>query len=447
MQNLTASDIAEIQSAEFPWFLKSTNSKYETQSPFRELTRMKKIITTLSVSLLALFLLFSPTAAAAATSQSFSLAIGGGFNNIAQQQLQMGGGTLQSNSYITVGTTQVPLNTAGSHLTFSLNAQVTGVHPAGHSGYHGSTQPIAAGYSGNSGNGGKGNNNRGWHGDHYQADEIQTSGSATFDLKANSALGSLEIRGFTSLTDMVPALGLPLVPGDTTGLACFDTDSCTSAIPAFYVGNASITVQVSGQHGPTTPVVVPMLFESPYMNPFGGPIVIESADVLLTGVPAIQIIISYTSANSTWSGVNVSGLVIDPTTYSIIGQFNQTASLQESLFKGTETDQGTLVLYGFTGSTYSVLNSNGPFQGTSTIPTANAIDCSSAATPGLPNPFPAGTCTETGSISIGTFNLTSTNPGSHNVQITGKVIGSYIDEWTVPAFAFSGVVQATTSGH
>ena len=413
---------------------------------------MKKSLTTLSVSLLALILVVSPTAAAAGTSQSFNLAILGAFNNISQQQIQMNGGALQGNSYITVGTTPVPLNTAGSHLTFSLNAQVQGVTPAGHFGYHGSTQPIAAGYSGNSGNGGKDNrdNNRGWHGNHYQPDEIRTSGFVTFDVQAGSAMGNLDIRGTASLTDMVPAIGLPLVPGDQTGLGCFATDSCTSAIPAFYMGNASITIQVSGQRGFTPPVVVPMLFESPYMNPFGKPIVFESADVLLTGVPAIQIITTYNSADSNWSGVNVSGAVFDPTTLTPIGQFNQTASLSESLYKGTETDSGTLVLYGFTGSTYSVLNSKGTFKGTSSIPTTGELDCSTTAipsAPGLPNPFPPGTCMETGSLSVGTFNLTSTNPGSHNLQITGKVLGSYMDEWTVPAFGFTGVVQATASGH
>jgi len=391
---------------------------------------MKKTITTISVSLLAFFLLLSPTAAAASTSQSFNLVIGGEFNNISQQQLQMQGGALQGNSYITVGTTQVPLNTAGSRMTFSLNAQVTGVTPSSHSGN----------------GGGRNRASNGWHGNHYQANTIQTSGFAMFDLQASSAVGNLEIRGFTVLDDMVPAIGLPLVANPVTGLECFSTNSCTSAIPAFYMGNASITVQVSGQHGPTTPVVVPMLFESAYMNPFGGPIVIESADALLTGVPAIQIITTYTSANSAWSGVNVSGEVLTAG-MSPIGLFNQTASLQENLFAGSENDQGTLVLYGFTGPMYSVLNSNGRFQGTSSIPTAGEIDCSSAAfpsTPGSPNPFPAGTCTETGSISVGTFNLTSTNPGSH-YQITGKVIGSYFDEWTIPAFAFSGVVQATAT--
>lgn len=389
---------------------------------------MKKTLSTLSISLLAL-LLFAPTAAAASTSQSFNLIIGGEFNNISQQQLQMQGGVLQGNSYIMVGTTQVPLETAGSRMTFSLNAQVTGVTPSGQSGN------------------GRWSQAKGWHGNHYQANAIQTSGFARFDVQASSALGNIEIRGFTILDDMVPAIGLPLVANPVTGLECFSTNSCTSAIPAFYMGNASITVRVAGQPGSTAPVVVPMLFESPYMNPYGGPIVIESADALLTGAPAIQIITTYTSANSAWSGVSVSGEVFNPTTMSAIGLFNQTASLQESLFAGTENDTGTLLLYGFTGPTYSVLNSYGRFQGTSTIPTSGEIDCSAFAipsTPTSPNPFPAGTCTETGSVSVGTFNLASTNSGWHT-QITGKVLGSYFDEWTVPAFAFSGVVQATAT--
>jgi len=409
---------------------------------------MKKTRTTLGASFLALFLLLSPAAAAAATSssapQQFNLAIGGGFNNIGQQQIQMSGGTLQTNSFVTMGTSQLQLTPKGSQLTFSVQAQVTGVKVTGHSGNHGIAQPGSIEVSANSWKGDKGNNNNGWHGNHHQANEIQVSGFASFDVQASTSAGNLEIRGFAQISDMVPAVGLPLVPNNPDPLACFDAGSCTSAIPAFFLGNATVTVLTPGQRGQGTNLRIPMLFESAYMNPFGGPIVIESADVLLTGVPSIQIITTYTKADSSWSSVGVSGLVLDPTSMSFIGKFNQTASLQESLFKGTETDQGTLSLFGFTGSTYSVLNSNGNFQGTSTIPTSGGIDCSTTSIYG-PNPFPTGTCTETGSQSVGTFDLTSTAPGSHNKHITGKVIGQYLDSWFTPAIAFAGVVQATVT--
>lgn len=325
--------------------------------------------------------------------QNYTMGLGGLLVNVAQQHLRVDGGQLQPGSTVN----GLPLTVDKAHVNLHLDARVNG---------------------------------------------LNVTGNANFKLDAQSPAGTVHIDGKIVLSSAIPALGLPLSCNQTTLVGC------TSEVPGLYAGNASLTIKIDappsppGQgppspHSPPSPPVkvnIPMLIESPYLNPFGGPIVIESADVLLGASPAIQIITSYQHAESDWSNVTVAGVVTD-STGTPIGQFSQTASLSEDLFHGTERDHGSLSLFGFDpNGQYSVFNSNGNFRGTSTIPTAGSFPCD------IPPLFPAGTCTATGSLSSGTFNLNGGQGPGHV-----KLQGTYNNVWTIPAYGFEGVVQVTVS--
>ena len=345
------------------------------------------------------FLLATPAYATASTSNTLNLALMGSFIDVGSQKLQMTGGMLFG---LTVfGRTLDPTR---AQLQFSTVASVEGT---------------------------------------------LVSGSAKFVVLGTTSSGrAYNVTGSATLLGMNPAFGMPLID-PTDPLACLAT-TCTSEVPGFLTGIASVQVSgikssssddhpttcqsgyVTGKSGEedrrTTTLTMPMAFESAYLNPFGGPLVMASPD----GGCTLTIVAGYNSAVSIWKNVQVGGFVFDATG-NLLGQFGMRMHLVEDLLLGSEQDgvnqSGKITLSNFAGS-LSYLNSAGRFSGTSVIPTTPTLDCSQLV--GLP----PGTCTATGSTSIGTFRLRS-NVGETTIR------GSYVTNWTIPAFAFTSAIAAT----
>lgn len=214
------------------------------------------------------------------------------------------------------------------------------------------------------------------------------------------------------------------------------TSGCNSEIPIFFTGVATV-------RGGGSSTAIPVLIESPYLNPFGNPIVISSTD----GV-SIQMVVTYTRATITWMGVSVQGLVSG--TYGseqVVGAYSSTTFSQENLVSGVEHDTGSVSFTGMsdavTGAPISALNANGLLFGSTTIPpigTGGSFSCASDN----PNPvfyiptLPAGTCTATGATSSGTFSMLG-----HG----GTIKGTYATDWSVPSLFTSTTVTATVSQH
>ena len=225
---------------------------------------------------------------------------------------------------------------------------------------------------------------------------------------------------------MVPAVGFPLDPTQPTNpLAC--GQNCQSEIPGFFVGAGDVQVTFKGATTDNPNAVI--LFESAYLSPFGGPIAIGTTD------GAVRIAATYTAQNGQWSGVQTAGVVLD-SNGNVVGNFVDTTNLSENLLTGSESDSGTMVLYGFSGQYYG-LNSAGTFSGSSSVPSAGSFDCTSMLSSqlsgaGIYFSLPQKTCLATGSISTGTFKL------SHNSY--RSISGAYALYWSVPALGFSGTV-------
>src|SRR3989441_2563650 len=274
------------------------------------------------------------------------------------------------------------------------------------------------------------------------------AGKATLQLKSNGAKsgedtnsaedknsGQFSVAGRFDLTGMIPAIGFPITD-PTNPLACLP-DSCTSQIPGFLIGVGDLKLKI-GDSRITLPST-PMLFESAYLNPFGGPIFIGTAD------GSISIAAKYNSAISKWANVQTIGFVQAGTSgTSDQGSFTLVSSLTENLLKGTETDRGQITLFGFAST--PALNSAGEFRGKSVIPPAlPGSDCTSLVNaqlnsiPGFSVVLPPKTCTATGAISTGGFELKSAK-GENEIK------GTYVDNWFVPAIGFVGQATLTIKG-
>jgi len=323
------------------------------------------------------------------TQTTVGLGLLGTFTNIGSQNYQVSGGQLQ---FLVLG--GVPVTLTSSRLSYSIQATVNSV-PAQSSGQ------VAYGYH---------------VGPRNHRNPVQ--GEAQFSLTARTPSGTVRAKGQANLNSTIPVLGLPL--------SCDQVyfSNCTSEIPGLFVGTGQLSITQGGQ---TSQEQVTMVFESPYLNPFGGPLTIASVD------GAVAFAATYTNAISQWSNVQVGAVIANLTSGATLGALSQTSSLTENLLRGTEVDQGTstLLLNNFTGS-LSNLNGQytGRFNGNSSIPVPSSpVDCS--APPLLP-----GTCTETGSMSTGTFSHLRSD---QHISITG----TYAVTWSVPAYYFTGLVEAT----
>jgi len=259
------------------------------------------------------------------------------------------------------------------------------------------------------------------------------SGKAHFQLGGESeeeedddeaSTSPVSVEGRVQLVDMIPAVGLPLSQSDPSNpLACLP--SCTSEIPGFFLGTADLQGSVLGI--PVSLSSVPILIESAYLSPFGGPIFIGTPD------GSISIAATYESAKSRWTNVQTAGFVLDGSG-SPVGQFAMKANLTEDLLKGKERDQGQVSLFGLSGE-LAFLNSAGGFSGKSVVPKAGSFDCTSVLSGQIGFTLPPNTCLATGSHSEGSHGL-------RGADEKAEIEGDYSLDWNVPAVGFTGTVTA-----
>jgi len=258
---------------------------------------------------------------------------------------------------------------------------------------------------------------------------LAVKGYAVFHIESMLHDGShVTVNGIAKIGGMVPAESFPL--GCTVGV------DCTSGIPGAFLGVAA--VNISYCHGQSDnsqgndndnnngnnncqsqSADLPMEFESAFLNPFGGPIVMASDG------GEIQVIATYSQARVTWTGTQLGGTAQGSLAGSpVAGLFGMNVSAVEDLKGGFELDHGTIA---FADMTNPAVDGIGGFVGKSTIP------------PGTPCPpelgFPPGTCQLTGFASMGLFGMSTFEGGS--------IHGTYNTQWIVPAVAFTSTVSAT----
>lgn len=328
--------------------------------------------------LLVLPLLFTPLALAD-SSQPLTLTITGAINSSGTQHyvVNQDGGFLYASLF---GSNLEP---SSSQIHYSLVADVRGLLVDGHA-------------------------------------EIHVTGMTTDGTK-------VKFDGKVAISDMIPAEPFPV--------SCAST-ACSSAIPSSFLGLVAGTLKSGGS---TLKVSMPISLESPFLNPFGSPIVLAAAD----SSDSIVIVTHYDVARVQYSGVqsisySVSGTLGTSPVSGGSAVLNTRAN--EDLFAGTESESGTIT---FADMTPSQLDASGQYSGTSIIPVAPLFDC----TAGLPllmgmpsldvSLLPPALCTLTGFISTGSFTMV----GSH-VHIKG----SYTTVWDIPAVTFGVVIPPPVGG-
>jgi hypothetical protein len=246
---------------------------------------------------------------------------------------------------------------------------------------------------------------------------VDVSGAATFTISQNGPGGThTQVDGVAVIGGMVPAEQFPL--------GCVMGTNCTSAIPGVFLGAASVTITVchgsssAGACSVNEELALPMEFESAFLDPHGGPILMSS----LGG--EVTLVSTYSQARVQWSGTELGGVVSGSLSGSpVAGYFSMNVSATEDLAAGYELDKGSIAFFGMSNP---ALDAYGTFTGRSTIPL------------GTPCPaelgFPPGTCQVTGFSSSGVF--------SQSTALGGSVTGSYATTWIAPAVAFTSVVSA-----
>lgn len=194
----------------------------------------------------------------------------------------------------------------------------------------------------------------------------------------------------------------------------------SSELPIYFIASApNIQVTVGGS---TTSLSMPLLIESPYWNPWGGPITITSEDGT-----SLLMAATYNVGNIIWQGSQVAGPLSVVGSTAAPGTFSLTTLEFENLVTGTARDTGTVSI---TGMTPSSLDGQGTFSGSSTIPTSPSEIVSCDATFGT---IP-GTCNATSFYSTGHFRA-------------GDVSGTYTTQWGLPATYFTTSETVTVSQH
>jgi hypothetical protein len=240
---------------------------------------------------------------------------------------------------------------------------------------------------------------------------LSAGGTFRLHLKGTTKSGeTIQVRVHTNITGAIPAVCFPSY--SVTG-TCLQND--TSEIPAYFIATGFVRIVTGGNFSPEYNVT--LIIEDAALNPYGGPIVITSADGLLL------IVATYRHARTMWEGVQTGGSITGTLgSTAVSGSFVQYIQTNENYVNGTAHDSGQIALVGMTPSK---LDSVGTFHGTSTIPTNGTVDCSP---PGLP-----GTCTETAYYSSGKF---STDP------IGLQIAGNYSVYWPAPSIIFGGNITA-----
>jgi hypothetical protein len=262
---------------------------------------------------------------------------------------------------------------------------------------------------------------------------VAVSGHAGFEVDTVGGEGAhYFVTGDAQIGSMVPAEQFPL--GCTFGV------DCTSAIPGLFLGLATVTItkcddgqsngqgndQSNGQgnsQGDGCRVVyqqdLPMQFESAFLNPFGGPILMASNG------GEVFLIANYSAAKVTWSGIQLGGVINGSLSGNpVSGTFGMKVSAVEDLKAGTEVEAGKIAFFGMSPSS---LDAAGGFMSRSTIPPGTACPPSLG--------FPPGTCQITGFNTKGEFSM--------QTQRGGSIEGSFVTIWTAPAVLFTSSVTAT----
>jgi hypothetical protein len=254
--------------------------------------------------------------------------------------------------------------------------------------------------------------------------------SATIQYSVQATQDGPSTRGSASLKFSETVGGVPIGISGTFNVIGADaayalpngcTTSCQSVLPFDFVATSSDVQLTQGTATTTTPVT--LLIESPYMNPFGGPLYIMSMGADGTPDGLMYIAATYTQGTILWMGSQTGGSVTGTLNGTpVSGSFSQTSYEYENLVTGNAYDAGTIR---FSSVTPSSLNAQGFYSGTSTSPTTGAIDCSSWT--GMP-----GTCYMTGFQSNGHFKM-------------GGISGTYQTTWGVPAIGFQSTVLASVT--
>ena len=318
---------------------------------------MKTLIRrTALTSIAILFLLGGTTAAFANTpSQALNATLSGGVTNLGTQLYSMSGGQVY---YGYLGTTPID---NGATIQYNLVAYQSGVSTSGYASIH---------FSG-------------------------SVGGTPVTVRGNFQIGGADMGAGLPAGCMTPAE--PTTP-------------CTQILPFDFIGTSNVQLTVG-----TTTQSETMVIESPYWNPFGGPIYLASID------GAITIVATYSQGTILWTGAQVGGYISGTLGSSpFSGTFSQTSTEYENLVTGTATDAGTFQY----STNIASLNSPGTWTGSDTIPTTG-IDCTSITM--LPM-----TCTETGFISTGHFRA-------------GAMSGTYSTTWGIPAYQFTSTATGAVS--
>ena len=338
--------------------------------------KTKKSLGLAMLSALTAMILFSPTALAAPQPTSLNLNIQGIITNGGSQFYTFSGGTV-------VGGEILGTDVSGSNINYQVTAFVHGLSTGG--------QGTIMVSGSNSGQGNGDDHDHSWN---------------------SGTMVTIRINGET------PAAIFPL---DQYANNCNpNAAKCTSEIPLLFTGTAAISS--SGQR-----VTVPVAIESPYWNPFGGPIMIASLDSATA--PSLYLVVTSKSAAILWSGVVLQGIMTG--TYgseTVSGAYQTKSTSTENLVSGTEYDFGSMT---FASMSDSALNAMGGFAGKTTIATAGSFDC--APILGLPE----GTCTATGASSSGSFFLSAGH--GHFIK------GTYDTAWSVPSLTTMTTATATVS--
>jgi hypothetical protein len=326
--------------------------------------KTKKSLTIALLSAVTALVLFSP-AALAATSTPLNLGIGGIITNAGSQIYSFSGGAASGE---VLGN---PLNT-GASVNYHFDASVRG---------------------------------------------LTTSGSGHITIPASAYSGG---HGAIVVSVQISAEAAAAVfPLDSSGNNC--VTSCTSEIPLVFEGTATISNQ--GQS-----ITAPVTVESPYWNPFGGPIFIATSD------GSLYLVVTYNSASVVWMGVVQQGLIQGTYGTSVVtGNYQTTSTSYENLVTGTETDAGIMV---FAGMSIPSLNVVGGFAGKTTIPSDNPVGTNGSFDCAPYLLLPEGTCTATGASSAGSFLLFG-----HGTVIKG----SYSSTWSVPSLTTTTVASAAVT--
>jgi hypothetical protein len=244
------------------------------------------------------------------------------------------------------------------------------------------------------------------------------------------------------------------------GAACDENEAagCGSELPLSFIGFANVRVKVGETN--QQDIKETMMMENPYLNPFGAPIVIASADRTVATPPSILIVATYAVGTIRWTGAQVEGPITSgalgtgTSAASVKGMLTINSTQNEDLVGGTARETGTIA---FTSMNPPSLDSKGTFSGNSTIPVAGEQDCS--ADLGFPS-FPAGlgVCTQAGLNSVGKYAVSTLSggregdnaEGHHGDSLRLTIAGEYTTTWAVPALAFwatsTGNVTTTQQG-